>query len=140
MTRPFRGGPALCVGLGLFFAACGASTKLVPVGPHPPHLQEFVTVTYPPPPAEVEDLPPALADPSCAWMDGHYNWDGRRWAWETGRWVVPPAGCYYAPPVVAWSKAGEERLYFTPPRWYRDEAANLTERTAQCPAPRPCSK
>ncbi|HEV8550923.1 MAG TPA: hypothetical protein VGQ57_17875, partial [Polyangiaceae bacterium] len=37
--------------------ACGASTRLVPAGPHPPHLQEFVTVAFPPPPAEIEELP-----------------------------------------------------------------------------------
>ena len=121
-------------------AACGASTRLVPAGPHPPHLQEFVTVAYPPPPAEIEEIPPAREDPSCAWMDGHYQWDGRRWGWEAGRWVVPPAGCYYALPVVAWSKAGEERLYYTPPRWYRNDAGSLTERTAGCATPRPCAR
>jgi hypothetical protein len=125
---------------GPLFAACGASTRLVPEGPHPPHLQEFVTVAYPPPPAEVEEIPQSREDPSCAWMDGHYQWDGRRWSWEAGRWVVPAPGCYYAPPVVAWSKAGEDRLYYTPPRWYRNDAANLTERTAGCAAPRPCAR
>ncbi len=128
--------------LALFatLTACGASTRLVPEGPHPPHLQEFVVVAYPPPPAEIEELPPERQDTSCAWVDGHYNLDGRRWTWETGLWVVPPAGCYYAPPVVAWSKAGEERLYFTPSRWYREDAATLTEAAARCGAARPCAK
>lgn len=121
-------------------AACGTSTRVVPQGPHPPHLQEFVSVGYPPPPAEVEEIPPARADETCAWVDGHYNWDGRRWSWEAGRWVVPPPGCYYAPPVVAWSKAGEERLYLTPPRWYREDAGTLSERNASCPAPKACAR
>jgi hypothetical protein len=117
---------------------CGAGTRLVPHGPHPPHLQEFVVVTYPPPPAEIEEIPPRRGDDRCAWVDGHYTWDGRRWTWEAGRWVIPPAGCYYAPAVVAWSKAGEERLYFTPPRWYPENAATLAEHAATCPAPAPC--
>lgn len=118
--------------------ACGASTPLVPKGPHPPHIQEFVEVAYPPPPAQVEEIPNGLRDESCAWVDGHYMWEGRRWEWQPGRWVHPPAGCYYAGPIVAWARGGEERLYFTPPRWYRENAVELPERTAVCPEPPIC--
>lgn len=131
-----RGRSAL--GACLALSACGASTPLVPKGPHPPHIQEFVEVAYPPPPAQVEELPNGLADATCAWVDGHYAWEGRRWEWHAGRWVRPAPGCYYAEPVVAWSKAGEERLYFTPPRWYKEGAAELSEQAASCPEPQVC--
>ena len=33
--------------------ACGSSTQLAPQGPHPPHVQEFVLVEFPPPPAQM---------------------------------------------------------------------------------------
>lgn len=122
----------------LVLVGCGASTPVVPKGPHPPHIQEFLPVAYPPPPAQVEEIPNGVKNPSCAWEDGHYTWEGRRWEWQAGRWVVPAPGCYYAPPVVAWSKAGEERLYFTPPRWYKTDAAELPENKAGCPEPPAC--
>jgi hypothetical protein len=123
-----------CVAL----AGCGASTPLVPQGPHPPHIQEFVPVAYPPPPAQVEEIPKSVKNPSCLWEDGHYTWEGRRWEWHPGRWVLPPPDCYYAAPVVAWSKAGEQRLYFTPPRWYKKDAAELPEAKAVCAQPPAC--
>lgn len=124
----------------LALAGCGASTPLVATGPHPPHVQEFVAVLYPPPPAQVEELPDAAPAPGCAWVDGHYGWEGRRWEWQPGRWVRPVDGCYYAPPVVAWSKAGGERLYFTPPRWYKDDASELGEAHAFCSEPPGCER
>jgi hypothetical protein len=126
-------------GAALLFVGCGASTPLVPRGPHPPHVQEFVTVPYPPPPAQVEEIPSGHRDPRCAWVDGHHRWEGRGFTWQPGRWVVPPPGCYYAAAVVAWSKGGESRLYFTPPRWYRDDAARMTEGTAGCGEPKTCA-
>jgi hypothetical protein len=135
--RP-RSGALLVAGCGVL-AACGASTPLVPKGPHPPHIQEFVEVAYPPPPAQVEEIRSSAKDKSCDWLDGHYQWEGRRWEWQAGRWVRPAAGCYYAGPVVAWSKAGEGRLYFTPPRWYKDNAAELSEQAALCPEPPTCT-
>jgi hypothetical protein len=51
---------------------------------------------------------------------------------------VPAPGCYYAPPVVAWSKAGDARLYYTPPRWYKTDAAELSEANAGCREPPSC--
>ena len=119
-------------------AACGASTALVPRGPHPPHVQEFVEVAYPPPPAQVEEIPDGLADASCLWEGGHYSWEGRRWEWQPGHWVRPAPDCYYAPPVIAWSHAAGEHLYFTPPRWYRNDAAELSKERAGCPEPPTC--
>ena len=92
----------------------------------------------PPPPAQVEELSYRYEDDRCFWVDGHYTFAGRTWTWVKGRWVMPDAGCYYAKSLLAWSKSGEPRLYYTPPRWYRNEAATLTEDRAICPEPKPC--
>ncbi|HEX6764555.1 MAG TPA: YXWGXW repeat-containing protein [Polyangiaceae bacterium] len=125
---------------GLFLLlSCGSSTRLPPTGPHPPNVQEFVEVEYPPPPAQIEEIPEGLAGaPDCVWVGGHYAWEDRRWAWHPGQWVTPAEGCYYAPPVAAWSRAGEPRLYYTPPRWYRDDAVNRSGAAALCPVPKTC--
>lgn len=123
----------------LLATACATTTELVPKGSHPPHLQEFVTVEYPPPPAQVEEITPRHPkNPECAWVDGFPAWVGRRWIWQPGRWVRPVEGCYYAPPVVAWSKVGEPQLYYSPPRWYREGALAMSGPRAFCTAPPPC--
>jgi hypothetical protein len=123
------------------FAACGSSTNLAPKGPHPPHVQEFVLVDFPPPPAQVEEIPESLASgPDCVWVDGHYAWEDRRFAWHPGQWVMPAEGCYFAPAVTAWSRTREPRLYYTPPRWYREDALGKSGAAAFCPVPRTCAR
>jgi hypothetical protein len=125
--------------LGLLVAvACSPSTRLAVRGTHPPHVQEFVAVPYPPPPARAEEIGYRSDNDRCVWVDGHYRFEGRRWTWKDGHWVYPPEGCYYAPSLLAWSKSKEPRLYYTPPRWYRDDASSLPEDRATCPEPRVC--
>jgi hypothetical protein len=119
--------------------ACGGGLALAPTGPHPIGAQEFVEVEYPPPPAQIEELAEELEGHSeCLWIDGHYRWSGR-WVWIPGRWVVPPEDCYYAPTVVAWSRTREPKLYYSPPRWYRDDAEFLPANQVLCPMPRTCA-
>jgi hypothetical protein len=121
------------------FVACGSSTQLAPKGPHPPHVQEFQLVEFPPPPAQIEEIPEAIESaPDCVWVDGYYAWEERRFAWHPGQWVLPTEGCYYAPPVTAWSRVGEPRLYYTPPRWYHDDALGRSGPDALCPVPKTC--
>jgi hypothetical protein len=118
--------------------ACSPSTRLAAHGPHPPHAQEFVRVPYPPPPARAEEIAYRYENERCVWVDGHYRFEAKRWTWKDGRWVYPPDGCYYAPSLMAWSKSKDPRLYYTPPRWYRDDASSLPEDRATCPEPRVC--
>ena len=40
------------------------------------------------PPAEVEELPSGHRNEQCAWVDGHYRWEGRGFSWQPGRWVL----------------------------------------------------
>ena len=93
---------------------------------------------YPPPPAEVEELSYRSENDRCSWVDGHYALSGGAWTFVKGRWVLPPAGCYYAKAIVAWSRTAEPRLYYTPPRWYQDEATSLPEDRVGCEEPKPC--
>jgi hypothetical protein len=100
-----------------------------------PVAEEFVEIDYPPPPAQIEERDEELAGrPDCRWLDGHYEWRGKRWQWLPGSWIVPPNGCSYAPGLASWSKPPSSRLYYTPPRWYRADGK------AACPAPIQCQK
>jgi hypothetical protein len=101
--------------LGLaFIAACGRAPEAAR-----PVAEEFVEVEYPPPPAQIEEREPNLAGrPDCSWLDGHYEWRGRRWQWQAGKWIVAPRSCAYAPPTVSFGRPPNARLYYTPPRWY----------------------
>lgn len=106
--------------------------------PSRPVGSEFVEVDYPPPPAQIEEMTEALPGrPECSWMDGSYVWQGRRWEWISGQWVVPPQGCARAPGTVFWSKPPEARLYYTPPSWYPTNASRRAEQ-APCPPAVPC--
>lgn len=127
--------------LVLAVAGCGAAVRTVETGPAPPALAEPVVVEYPPPPARLELLGKDPGEP-CYWMDGHWEWAGRRWHWVPGAWVVPPAGCYYSLPSIVWysaptlsgpDRASRTELYFTAPRWYRANGAD-----GRCSDPAPC--
>jgi hypothetical protein len=43
----------------------------------------------PPPPARHEVLP-SRPGPRYVWVEGSYRWDGRRYYWRPGTWVLPP--------------------------------------------------
>ena len=74
--------------LALGFSGCG----LKPL-PHPRWVRQptsaLVEVPYPPPPARVEFVPKQPSS-SAVWVDGEWTWNGRRWGWRVGRWLVPP--------------------------------------------------
>jgi hypothetical protein len=115
--------------------ACGSTLRTPPAGQHPENARQVV-VEYPPPPARVERVP---ADPgdACVWVDGYWEWLGRRWEWQIGNWVVPPPGCQYAAPRLAWiDSARGGVLYFTPPGWYANEG-DEAERSARKVACKP---
>jgi hypothetical protein len=116
-------------------AGCGASLRLVPVGPHATDAATIV-VSTPPPPAKVETV---TTDPGapCAWQDGRWDWVDQTWEWVPGGWVVPPDSCHYAYPEAVWvpavAAAGKGVLFYLPGRWYRESG------TAPCTAPKSCN-
>ncbi len=86
-----------CVGIMMVVAlvACG-SARL----PRPTYAQQpteaLQQADYPPPPARSEVVPTSPRNDSV-WIDGEWLWQGDRYAWKTGRWVVPPASAGFAP-------------------------------------------
>ena len=73
------------LGLGLGIGASQAAEVVVRVGP--PH-------------AIVEHRGPRPG-PRYVWIDGYHRWDGRAYAWNPGRWELPP----------------RERAVWVAPRW-----------------------
>lgn len=60
-----------------------------------------IQVPFPPPPAKVDviGVPPSeMADP--VWVDGQWEWRGRAWVWEPGKWRSRPTSQYYAAPAI----------------------------------------
>jgi hypothetical protein len=112
-------------------AACGPSLPTAELGAHP--KDDYVVVEYPPPPAKVEE-PPGAPDDDCVWVDGHWEYIGRRWEWRRGEWVRPPSVCRLAPARIAWE--GKE-LRYRPPRWYPEGQALVSIESA-CPSPPLC--
>ncbi len=85
--------PALAVICGI--AACASRL------PHPSYVaqgtQSLEAVSFPPPPARVEIVPKRPDAKGAVWIDGEWVWQGLRWGWKPGRWVVPPPGVRFAP-------------------------------------------
>lgn len=100
-------------------SGCGGGLRTVPTGSRSEESnQGALIVATPPPPAKVERVP---ADPEgrCAWQDGQWLWRGGRWQWQPGAWVVPPVGCHYAPPSMAWVQATQrDVLYYMHGAWF----------------------
>ncbi len=80
-------------------AACGPALPPPRTGPHTG--DEPITVPTSPPPGKVEIVPPkpaTMKDP--VWVDGQWDWNGRRWTWKEGGWIDQEPGSYYAPPAT----------------------------------------
>jgi hypothetical protein len=85
--------------LALVLPACGSSVPVPKTGPHT--NEEPVLVPYPPPPARVEVIPSPPKDlKNPVWVDGEWQWKGRRWVWQAGQWELPYPDGYYAPPAT----------------------------------------
>ncbi len=115
----------------VLLGACGSSLRTVPRGPTAENLP-WIVVDYPPPPAQVEQLPPDPGKP-CAWLDGHWEWMGRRWQWVDGEWVVPPSGCHYVDPWMSWVPAHDgHELHYWAPRWLPDVVNTICKQPVIC--------
>jgi len=108
-----RSARALVVLLG---SACGSRLPGPPTGPHPVNGTVYLDIPYPPPPARVEVIPPIPRDRGAVWVDGEWEWQGKRWNWLAGGWVVPPARAYFAPWLVY--RLDNGRLLFAPGAWH----------------------
>lgn len=122
--------PAL---LALLIAACGAPTV-----PRPAQVQvvaaDYVAVPFVPQPPPVELVPARPAVPAGApvWADGGWQWNGERFRWDPGAWVVVPTGAKRARWVVV-RRELDGQLFFAPSSW-RDAAGKAIE------APKPLAR
>jgi hypothetical protein len=89
--------------------------------PHPTYVAQYTSalteVGYPPPPARVEFIPKQPSS-DAVWIDGEWQWQGRRWAWRIGRWVVPPKGARFAPWMMV--RGADGTVYYADGAW-RDQ-------------------
>ncbi|HTV17591.1 MAG TPA: hypothetical protein VMG12_02945 [Polyangiaceae bacterium] len=111
---------------------CGSPSYDVPRYPHPEGAPAE-PVSFPPPPAQIEqreEKPPARG---CLWADGQWVWAAQRWDWRPGGWVRPPEGCRYSPPTVQWAPGGEQGiLYYRPGRWYAVSEPKICADAVSC--------
>jgi hypothetical protein len=103
---------AIGVALTVKFAACGTGIPQPPVTSQP--TSELVEVDYPPPPARVEMVPKQPSD-DAVWVMGEWLWQGRRWSWRAGMWVVSPKNAVYARRVLV--RRGDGKLFYAPGSW-----------------------
>ena len=102
------------------------------------HCAEPVVADYPPPPAQVEMVGVERPSP-CQWMDGSWEWIGRRWQWKPGAWVIPPANCARAAPIMIWLPSeGRGALYYRPASYCPNEETLAKPSTRRCGSPKPC--
>jgi hypothetical protein len=98
----------------LLVAAC--SSRL----PRPNYTEQptsaLVEVDYPPPPARVAFVP-VQPRSDAVWVNGEWQWQGRRWAWKPGGWFVPPPGAAYARSVVV--RRSDGKIFFAAGAWRR---------------------
>jgi hypothetical protein len=52
----------------------------------------YIIVTEAPPAPRNVERRPAPPAQGYVWIDGYYSWSGRQYAWEPGRWAMPPRG------------------------------------------------
>src|SRR5689334_22313545 len=112
MRRTALFAASFATSIGVASSGCSGGLHTVPQGPRPENGEaRAIIVATPPPPAKVEHVP---TDPGglCAWQDGQWIWLGGHWQWQPGAWVVPPVGCRYAQPSMAWVQAAQRDLLY----------------------------
>lgn len=107
--------PVLVSSAFLFLGAAWACSSSVP---HPPYVAQpanaLVEVDFPAPPARVEFVHEKPRG-GAVWVRGEWQWQGRRWGWKPGVWVIPPEGASYAPWTTTRSSTGQ--LYYASGTW-----------------------
>ena len=110
--------------------ACG-STALPEPAPARQPRSEYLPVPYPPPAGFAEVVPPQ-PNGDAVWIDGHWAWRGRKYVWERGGWVVPPAGARYAHWRVRYAQDGT--LLFAEEVWYDTKLKPMASPATALPA------
>jgi hypothetical protein len=124
----------------LVLVACASRSRLAPEVPVPDtvgasDLANSLVVPYPPPPANVETVPPTPSNPACVYWDGQWVFGARDWQWMSGGWVIQRGDCAFQRARLFWNSIGTDRaeLRYRVGRWV--QAANPA---MDCPAAPPC--
>lgn len=107
---------ALVLALSLSLSACSGSLPSPPKGTQVG--AEPVNVPSMPPPGKVEIVPPrpeSMKNP--VWIDGEWEWKGRRWVWKEPRWEDLEPGALWAPPMTI--RLNDGSLVHYKGRWIR---------------------
>ncbi len=83
----------------------------------PPPCQFGQTASIAPPPPRVEVIPPPPMPPEReVWAPGHWRWDGRDYAWESGHYIArPSAEAAYEP--GRWVQTADGGWAWMPGHW-----------------------
>lgn len=114
--------------------ACSGGTGVAKMGPHRPDKEaKPIRVAEPPPPVKVEAIP-LRRNKDCVFRDGAWVNNGSGWRWKKGEWILPPLGCYYAPPQTTYEEFDVgTALVHRPGAWHPRGKAHV-----ECPKPRKC--
>src|SRR5260221_10881633 len=104
-------GSAAAIAVALL-ASCSTWIVEPEYAENPPTV--VIEVPFPPPPARVEFVPKRPARGSV-WLDGEWEWTGKRWAWKYGRWVMPPARARYSRWITV--RRADGTLLLSPGSW-----------------------
>lgn len=111
----------------LALVGCGGPSLPRP-DPAPVLSADYVEVPFAPRVPPVEIVPPRPSR-EAVWVDGAWDFNGDRFRWVSGAWVVPPAGARRAPWAIV-RRAADGQMFFAPAVW-RD----ATGRTIPDPTP-----
>ena len=118
--------PALLALLAVSLLACGGGLPEPRYTKHDGETPQVVPSM--PPPGKVEIVPPRPATlKHPVWIDGEWEWTGRRWTWkEPGKdpgkapgWVDAPPDAAYALPLTL--RLPDGRLVHFPGGWKKDK-------------------
>ncbi|MDB5214679.1 MAG: hypothetical protein JWO86_2606 [Myxococcaceae bacterium] len=119
------------LGLGMAMSLAIAGVMLACAAPRPPapryvgHPTEALQqAAYPPPPARVEFMPD-IPKPNAVWIDGEWTWQGRRYAWKQGRWLVAPPNARFSPWTSTRDKSGI--FYIAEGKWRDPQGRELPD-------------
>jgi hypothetical protein len=92
-------------------------------------MEDYVPVPFAPRPPRVEIVPPrptGEGEGEPVWIDGSWVWEGDRYRWEAGAWVVPPEGGRLARWVVV-RRTEDGQLFFARSAWKNEKGENLPD-------------
>jgi hypothetical protein len=79
-------------------------------------------------------VPPPEDLDNPVWVDGEWQWRGRRWVWLAGRWEVPFQGAYYARATTV-RRADGALVWFAGVWHFPDDGGRATQSPPAPPAP-----